>query len=347
MTKNSKWVFLVFLILCAAAVYVRVVAFRSPAYQHKQMATAQSPRSILSTIANDHTSINPTTGSVSHLQGGNDWNAEYAHATDGYSCVELAAPKALAGDGRASVYVAEVLRRCAGVALDLEGSSVETKLLEREAQLAAVPNLSGTMRATILSRDRVQYAFCQRFAGSNAFAALPTRDGGYKHADFWQNLAYQAGDSLALADHAASNTHLPNIATDPSSASSVEALDQAQKDLNRAVATSDPAALFEASAVFVPPTLQTIPNQNLVLMLASCNLGYDCTASNPRLAAYFDCTSTGACAPGYTMEDFLKSYLGSASESGYAQVYAAASNLTEAVKQGDRQAIERYLTLKH
>ena len=274
------------------------------------------------------------------------WDGAYAKSVSANDFIRSAAPSALAGDGRASYFVAEVLKRCAGITAELANSTPEQELVAREAQLAKVAALSASDRETILSRSRQRYQYCGAMIGENVFDGLPKKNSNYQTAKFWTDLAYQAGDALALADHAAEDAQNPKIALDPTSPASRDALSRAQSDLFRAMEKSTPEAIFQAQKLFVPPELQSIQHQDSVLMLAACDLGYDCTSANPRLAAIFECTTHGSCPPGFGIEDFVKQYLGPNAAASFPGIEASARILADAVRKGDQLEIKRFVTIR-
>ncbi len=345
--KTWKLAFWTFALGAMAITYFRF----SSTFFHHTTTVLRSPRSsevpaIHSVSAERYdrsTRIN--TGGLKPRRSG--WDVQYQKTKDASEFVRKAALVALKGDGRAAFYVAEAVAVCGGVARELVGTTVDEIMNKREAQLMPLfATESAALRETILMRERQNYKYCEKYARGNPFDELPATSNNYRSAKYWRDLAYKEGDVVAIANHTIEAAHSPAISMNPWSQASKDALNAAQEDISHAVADGDPAAIFELNWVFMPPELQSVPNQNSILMLAACELGYDCTPDNPRLAGIFDCTAYGICPPGYTINDFVKNYLAADPKNSYANVYAAANTLADAIRRGDQQTSQQFFELK-
>lgn len=193
-----------------------------------------------------------------------------------------------------------------------------------------------------VERSGRQFQACSGFykfndrKGNDVFADLPSRDGGYRSVKFWMSLAYQNGDPVAQTDHAA-------LAVGSASPNS-EQIQVAQADLNHAIASGDPDALFNAGMI-ITNGLYVDRIEGFALSLAACDLGHDCTAANSDGTdrPFGNCVASGTCAPGTVFSDWVTKNIGA---EGYAQAYARAQQIEEAVAQGDASTLEQFAKLK-
>jgi hypothetical protein len=125
-----------------------------------------------------------------------------------------------------------------------------------------------------IDRLRTRFLECHGFIYCSPFAGLPERPGGYESIRFWNDLAYQENNPVALTEHAVAQTGLITGTADNSK------IEIAQSDINRAVATGDPEALFRLGLVLADFRVGQDPLNGFALAIAACNLGYDCTANN-------------------------------------------------------------------
>jgi hypothetical protein len=256
-----------------------------------------------------------------------DWAKKYYGAKDAFEFVSAAAPKALAGDAAAAYYVAQAVGKCFGRERDAwNAPDPEAALL---AKWSAIPG-----QPYIVESDRKVMHACLRYVREDAFVALPARQGGYNSRDYWMKLAYDGGEPLAEIDHAA--RQIPGVAA---TATERDALrDVAQDDVERAVSSAGPEAIFRLGDVFNSPSVANTANQSSVFRLAACELGFDCSSANPALDMYLGCTTIGTCAPGYTIQDWIRDGLGAEQ---YAVVYAQAQQLADAVRSGDTAYLQK------
>jgi hypothetical protein len=187
--------------------------------------------------------------------------------------------------------------------------------------------------------DKAQKDFraCIGFLKGDAFADLPTRTGGYNSIRYW--IEKSADDPVAQALQAGSA-----VADTKNAASSdlkEKSLDAAQNSINSAVASKDPAALFQVGRLLSEGLTSSDPLQGFALSIAACNLGYDCSANNAEL--FQGCATQGHCQPGVSYTDVIKKAVG---DSGYAQAYARAQQIQDAMARDDMTALQAFLRLK-
>ncbi len=266
-----------------------------------------------------------------------DWNAEFRSSVDYFSLIAKAAKAGLEGDGRAAYYVSRKWSQCAALASQYSYSEHPAEAFNNQInQLVNAP-------PEWIERQRRQFQECSRFykfndrQGNDVFANLPKRDGGYRSGQFWMDLAYQNNDPIAQTVHAAFAT----ASRQPSS----EQIKIAQADLDRAIASGDPEALFSAGMI-ITNGLYTDRIDGFALSLAACDLGLDCSASN-RIGMnlpFGDCVGAGTCAPGTIFSDWVIKNLG---EDDYARAYARAQQIKDALAQGDVSALKQFAKLKN
>jgi hypothetical protein len=172
-----------------------------------------------------------------------------------------------------------------------------------------------------------------------AFAGLPDRPGGYASIRFWTDLAYENKYPLAQLAHAA--TESAGMLRDDPSNIDASKLQSMQADINSAAATGDPEALFKVGFFLSDSRIGADSLHNFSAMIAACDLAYDCTASNESIFGH--CIPYGLCQPGDIYADRIKQVLG---EDGYAQAYAFAQLLEDAIARGDTSIIRQFVKLK-
>jgi hypothetical protein len=108
-----------------------------------------------------------------------------------------------------------------------------------------------------------------------------------------------------------------------------------------AISGKDPGALFQVGQLLSDGHASSDPLQGFAVSIAACDLGYDCTANNTEL--FGDCAAQGACPPGINYSDVIKKVAG---DTGYAQAYALAQQLEDAMNRGDAIAVQQFVRLK-
>jgi len=117
------------------------------------------------------------------------------------------------------------------------------------------------------------------------------------------DLAYQNNDPIAQTVHAA----LAVSSTSPNS----DQIQVAQTDINNAIASGDPEALFDAG-MMITNGHYIDRVEGFALSLAACDLGYDCTAANSTDSdlPFGECVAMGTCAPGSVFSDWVTKNIG-------------------------------------
>jgi hypothetical protein len=321
--------------LCAmAALSIFAVKF-VPVLLTKEIPSP--PKASALPIMQDHSASQPTKKATLTDRPKVDWKNEFRTSTNYFPLLAKAAKAALEGDGRAAYYVSRKWLECESFARQYGSvERPEEKFNEdMKSYVYAPPEL--------IENDRKRFQACAGFyklndpTGNDVFADLPNREGGYRSVQFWMDLAYQNNDPVAQTVHAA----LAVSATSPNSAGQIQV---AQTDLNRAIASGDPDALFYAGMI-ITNGLSTDHVEGFALSLAACDLGHDCTAANSSGTdiPFGDCVVAGTCAPGTVFADWVTKNIGA---EGYAQAYARAQQIEDALARGDSNALQQLAKLK-
>jgi hypothetical protein len=261
------------------------------------------------------------------------WAAKFRSSNDYLTFVAEALPAARAGDGRANWYIAEALSSCSLVMKTYRDSPDPESQLNQE--------LTNMPKAPQWARDLLEQKThrCLGLAQQDPFASLPHRAEGYP-SSYWRKQAAADGDSLAqvgaAADEISASTS-PNMSEDERT----DLLRTAKSQLRSAVESGDPDALYDAAVLVADPRYSKDPLKATAVALAACDLGRDCSASNPE-NPFYNCKLSGACPPDAGYDYYLQQSLG---PDKYAQVYASAQQVKEAVEAGDWDAVMTNLTL--
>jgi hypothetical protein len=260
-----------------------------------------------------------------------DWNKEFQSSTDYFASISKASKAALDGDGRAAYYVAQKLMGCLSMIPRKDSNMSPEEWFKM--LVASRPFISPQQ----VERERKQFEVCAGFyKGNDVFADLPKREGGYKSTKYWMDLAYQDGDPIAETSHAALAIANPIAATPDS-------INVAQADINHAIASGDPEAIFLAGMIITDGHyVERI--QGFAFSLAACDLGYDCSATNTTSVIFQNCATEGNCPAGAVFSDWVTKNIGA---EGYAQAYARAQQIETALAQGDTSALQQFAQLKH
>jgi hypothetical protein len=298
--------------------------------------TSPPPKPVARSVMQDYSTTQPIKKVMLTNHPAVDWKREFQSSTDYFPLIAKAAKAGLKGDGRAAYYVSRKWLECASFAHQYGSAEhPEEKFNEDMSKFAYAP-------PELIEKKRRQFQECSGFYkpnhpnGNDVFADLPNREGGYKSAQFWMDLAYQNNDPVAQTVHAASavSSTLPNSGQ----------IQVAQADLNHAIASGDPDALFNAGIV-ITNGLYTDRIQGFALSLAACDLGHDCTAANSSGSdfPFGECVVMGTCAPGTVFSDWVTKNIGA---EGYAQAYARAQQIQNALAQGNTSALQQFAKLK-
>jgi hypothetical protein len=248
---------------------------------------------------------------------------------DDFAFVANSAKKALEGDGKAAREIAGVLEKCIPVKYQYRDKQDPEATFENELVGKNLPQWA-------IDRMRAGFLECRDFIhGGNAFAGLPDRPGGYESMRFWNDLAYRENDPTALAQHAAGQ---PGIVTGSADSSKIRA---AQIDINKGAATGDPEALFRIGFLLADGRVGQDPLNGFAVMIAACNLGYDCTTNNEF--AFGACAAANACQQGEIYTDKIRDTIGDAD---YARAYSRALQLQDALARADANAVLQFVQLK-
>ena len=112
-------------------------------------------------------------------------------------------------------------------------------------------------------------------------------------------------------------------------------------DVRVAVATKDPEAIATLANVFFQPNVSRDPQRGFAWLIAACELGYDCSMTNPALGSGSACAQSGTC-DGTTLIDGFRR---GASAAEFAKTYAAAQDIAYNVRQGNWDALQPYLAM--
>ena len=239
-----------------------------------------------------------------------------------------ALPAAQAGDARANWYIGEALSTCALVRKTYHGVADPEAQLNQE--LSNMPNAPQWARDLLAQKTRR----CIGLANEDPFAGLPHRDDG-QAAAYWQRRALDLGDALARVQAAADVVARICVSSSMPQAEKSDELKTAETQLREAAQSGDPDALYTAGVLLSDGRYASNPLNGIAVALASCNLGRDCTAANPE-NSFANCKVSGACPANADYAYFLQQSLGA---DKYAQVYAHAQEIEQAVRAGDWDAV--------
>lgn len=313
------------------------------------IATSRSPKAPVAHLEQSHkfeppmitpTSQPPPANKVPKAIAGPvvNWDEEFRSSTDYFTLIAKAAKAALNGDGRAAYYVSHKWLECKALAAKYGGSTdrPEDQFSEEMAAYASLP-------PEIIEKKRRQFHDCAGFykvgdrKGNDVFAEFPQRDGRYDSVKYWRDLAYQNNDPIAQTEHAA-------LSASSSISPTLDQIQVAQIDINHAIASGDPTAIYNAG-MLITNGLYVDKFEGFALSLAACDLGYDCTAINStgNSMPFGECVAMGTCSPGETFSDWVTRNIGA---EGYAQAYARAQQIKAALAQGDTDALEKFAQLR-
>ena len=310
-----------------------------PSITHREQSHQIEPPLLAATPATPATPATSANNARQAVTGGSvNWDAEFRTSTDYFPLIARAAKAALNGDGRAAYYVSRKWLECVSLAHEYGGTGAqpEEKFNEQMAYFASLP-------PDLMEKKRKEFHDCAGFYkandrnGNDVFADLPQREGGYTSVKFWMDLAYENNDPIAQIVHA-SQSASSSLSPTPAQ------IQVAQVDVNHAIASGDPAAIYFAG-MMITNGLYTDRIEGFALSLAACDLGYDCTAkdSNGNDLPFGECVAMGTCSPGTMFTDWVTKNLGA---EGYAQAYARAQEIKAALAQGDTSALRKFAQLK-
>ena len=327
----SRTHFLVATSLVGAAVGIALIHFQGV------RATTKAPVNTISTAlprsAATPVSVSQKKAVKTHANSAVDWEREFNASSDYFSFVSKAARKAYSGDGRAAFYISNVLYLCLPIMREYSNS--------KDPQSDFDAGWSARTKAPqwVVEKARKDFQTCAGFLKADAFTGLPDRAGGYYSVRYWSDESVKDGDPIAQAEQA--GTDILRTVLAKSSGSNANYWESAQLEINRAVASQDPAALFQVGRLLSDGLASNDPLQGFAISIAACNLGYDCTTANVGL--FRDCAALGTCAAGVHYTDIIKQTVG---DDGYVQAYARAQQIQEAIARGDTKTVEQFVQLK-
>lgn len=257
-----------------------------------------------------------------------NWQSIFKASHNYFAFVKRAANSAFHGDGEAALYISRAVSTC-GLEVALFGKSSNP-----QAAFQAWLETQTKLPEPILEEYQREFELCRGFFGANAFASLPpkTRGDGYLSASYWRDLAYKDGNPVAEVFHV--TTEMRGFG------GSEKTITMAQKTLVNAISSGNPAAVFRAG-LFLSGGRASSRARAFAVAIAGCNLGYDCSTNNPVI--FGSCAELGQCTSGLTFADIVQKAIG---PSGYAQAYAEARQLEQAISRGDRAAVTDFVHLK-
>jgi hypothetical protein len=247
---------------------------------------------------------------------------------DDFGFVANSARKALDGDGKAALEIANVLEKCVPIKYEYRNKPDPQAAFENELTGRNLPQWA-------IDRMRTKFLSCSGFINASPFAGLPDRPGGYESMRFWTDLAYRENNPVALALHAAAQS---GVITGAADSSKIQA---AQTDIDKGAATGDPEALFRIGFLLADGRVGQDPLNAFAVMIAACNLGYDCTTNNEF--AFGACAAASACPQGEIYTDKIRNTIGN---TNYVTAYGRAQQLQDALARGDTSAVLQFVQLK-
>jgi hypothetical protein len=324
------------LIFAIGAGTVGASAIATLIYLHNTMSVESAPVQVTTEQVGQGSPVAPTAppqprvaeaGQKARL----DWTKEYDGSSDYFDFVSKAAKAAFDGDSRAALYVSKALYICSPIQKEYANSSDPQS--DFDAHWAARSHAP----QWVVDKARKDFQSCVGFIKNDAFAGLPERPGGYNSIRYWMERS--ADDPVAQALQAGSAIADANY--EKSSDAHAKSFESAQKSINSAIASRDPAALFQVGQLLSDGHASNDPLQGFALSIAACNLGYDCSVNNAEL--FRGCAAQGQCQPGTNYVDIIKKAVG---DDGYAQAYARAQQIQDAMARDDMNALQKFIQLK-
>jgi hypothetical protein len=331
MNLSRKHLLIAGILICAASAIVAFIHFQGVPVTTEVRAITTNPALPQSSA----TSVSATKKPVVKAQADSavDWEREFNVSSDYFSFVSKAARKAYAGDGRAALFISKALYLCLPIMREYSNS--------KDPQSDFDAGWSARTKAPqwILERARKDFQTCAGFLKADAFSGLPDRTDGYKSVRYWSDESIKDGDASAQVQQAEDD--IAKTVLEKSSDAKAKHFQSAQLAIDRAVGSQDPAALFQVGQLLSSGHASNDPLQGFALSIAACNLGYDCTTTNAVL--FNDCAALNTCAAGMNYADIIKQAVG---ENGYAQAYARAQQIQEAMARGDTETVKQFAQLK-
>jgi len=251
---------------------------------------------------------------------------------DAFAFVARSASKALGGDGKAAYQIAAALGKCLPIKAVYGSEPDPQAAFSKEWANRVVPEW-------VVNRARAALADCTGFLNGDAFSGLPDRPGGYQSIKFWNDLAYQEKNPVAMVAHAAATAQ--TVLINARGNEDQSGIDSMQTDINAAALSGDPEALYRIGQLLADGRIGVDALEGPAVMIAACNLGYDCSSSNERV--FGACVAAGTCQQGETYEDVIGNGIGA---NRYAQAYEKAQELQTAIEQQSTSTIQTFVQLR-
>lgn len=254
--------------------------------------------------------------SAAALTDSANWDARY-RTEDLFSFAQSAALEALKGDGRAAWLLSLTL--------------VECKVL-----LVSADQRDPGLRGSLAELPAGDVQRCERFRTGHPLDGLELPEEA-RLPGYWRDLAIAAGDGRAVVSRAVRVA--AQVSDDMDATARASYRQSILDDLRVATMSKDPEAIATLSAVFLQPSISHDHLQSAAWILAACELGYDCSETNPSRGHV--CVQRGTC-NGTTLVDEIRS---SVSASDFAKAYAASQDIAYNVRNGNWDALQRHLAM--
>ena len=261
------------------------------------------------------------------------WGSQFIRATDYLQFIKNAEGAARRGDGRAAYYISKALLVCSPYVVQYR-SAADPQAAFQASQMSHPnqPQWAQQVMAQNFSR-------CEGLIQHDPFASLPPHSGGYT-LQYWFNQAVADGDRVAEMDQASSV--LGELYDSPSSATTETVKSQLQSAVTGAVESGDAHAMFLAGMMLSNAKYSPQPLEGVAIALAACDLGYDCSASNPE-NPFSMCARSGACPADGDFAYYMQQSLGAEQ---YAQAYSEAQSLEDMLSRNDSAGVAAITRLR-
>jgi hypothetical protein len=292
----------------------------------RQTPPAQDSRAAASVAA-------ARTDAVSEPTEIRDWTRSFNESADDFLLAQQLVEAALAGDARADYILSEVLLRCEVYRRTLMAYTEGTVQARVEFHLA-----NGNLPDFARNKFRREALRCERLFVENPFEAhdLPDESRDFR---YWAKRALEGGDPVAVMNRVFRTA----LDRRPTGNAEQDRLNQeaVMSDIRRVISSGDVAALFTVGGMFSNPSVTDDLDDGYAWIVAACELGYDCSTSNPALGS--GCVDLGTCVQGTTLLDSMQRDFTPAK---YAAIYANAQDIQYKIRTNDWDGLQQYLQLK-
>lgn len=271
------------------------------------------------------------------------WDVEFEQADDYGKLLPRAIAAAASGDGRAAFTIARVNVACAATYALVPREAPTVSRTDLEAAFEARQNARSVqgVNGRVAARQRKKFERCASIVTSGIYASLPGGKGDYYSFAYWSEEAIRLGDPGAMADA------LPRVL---SAAAELGDGDPARKEkvvraesyMRNVVHSGEPSALFSLGATLVNNRYSDKPERGLVLSVAACELGLDCSDVAALVPSNVCADMPEVCGPPISYQDVLVRDVGSRQ---YARIYADAQRVVDNVRRQDWSALTSYTQL--